>query len=65
MSYSELSHSKRVSNFWIADVKELLNRWREENGRNSLKIRDVYAHFNLDHELGDESMFLFIVSILI
>jgi len=36
------------------DVKDLLTKWRDENVRNSQKVRDLWLRFDLDRYLGDE-----------
>ena len=38
----------------ITEVKDVLNKWREENTRNSVKVRDFWANYQLDKLTSDE-----------
>lgn len=37
-----------------SEVKEMLSKWREENTRNPVKVRDLWAQFSLDRLTGDD-----------
>lgn len=41
-------------NFSDAEVKEMLNKWREENTRDPVRVRDLWAQFALDRLSGDD-----------
>ena len=39
------------------EAKELLQKWREENARNSELVRQIWLTKDLGSYLGDESMY--------
>ena len=54
---SKIQYSINIQ-FSFVDAKDLLQKWREENCRNSEKIIDLWKNFDLLDCLGDESMYL-------
>lgn len=46
LDYNELSAS---------EAKELLQKWREDNTRNSESVRDIWLNLDMVKFLGDES----------
>lgn len=47
--------------FIETEAKELLQKWREENARNSELVRQIWLAKDLGSYLGDESINFFIV----
>lgn len=56
--YSRFFSLKSIEFYFMkTESKELLQKWREENARNSELVRQIWLTKDLGSYLGDESMY--------